>query len=543
MSVMTPRLRTLIDHASRLAETDAVLLRRFADTRDPQAFAELVRRYGRLVWGQCRHLLGSEADADDAFQATFLTLANAARTLRDTNKLGPWLHGIAYRVCQQVKRTAARRTRREKAGAKAESTRPVPDSAWDQAFAAVHDELAKLPDTMRVPFVLCVLEGKGTTEAATQLGLKVGTLSSRLSRAKQTILDRLSARGLTAGLAAVGAVAVGASNAPAGVIGKACDLAAGGAVPANILSLSHGVLNMVTMSAKRWTMAVLVGCGLVAGGAGVWQANAQTPVAPPPGNTEPKKDVAADLAKQIDELVKKQQPEDAEKAKRLDQERLYLKEIEAAYRLLEEAAKQEPGAKTKQPEFKYAWLDSDSGLTTGDFEKQVNAGETDGYTFVGVVNLGGRVIINPKLTTPALVFRKKASEPKTTEALLRSYTRERAVEADKTADAKALQEKTLQAEIDRLTRELADLKAMKATNEKRPRTMILLAAIGGDFDSGTALLTGLVRAKFGAAAAGKLQFEKADIAVAVSGATEEQLKWLGDTVKALDGNTPKATPK
>ncbi len=210
--VMTPRLRTLIDHASRLAESDAVLLRKFADTRDPQAFAELVRRYGRLVWGQCRHLLQSEADADDAFQATFLSLAKCGRTLRDTNKLGPWLHGVAYRVCMQVKRTAARRAKREKATAKAEATRPVPDSAWDQAFAAVHDELAKLPDTLRVPFVLCVLEGKGTTDAAAQLGLKVGTLSSRLSRAKQTLLERLSARGLTAGLAAVGA-----SSTPAAV--------------------------------------------------------------------------------------------------------------------------------------------------------------------------------------------------------------------------------------------------------------------------------------------------------------------------------------
>lgn len=60
---MLARLRTLIDQVARSAEADAVLLRRFVTTRDSAAFAEVVRRYGRLVWGHCRHPLQSEADA------------------------------------------------------------------------------------------------------------------------------------------------------------------------------------------------------------------------------------------------------------------------------------------------------------------------------------------------------------------------------------------------------------------------------------------------------------------------------------------------
>src|SRR5207248_2253607 len=75
---MTGRLlQTVLRHAEVLAaETaaDAELVRRFARTRDEPAFAELLRRHGPMVWAVCRHLLSNDADAEDAFQATFLAL-------------------------------------------------------------------------------------------------------------------------------------------------------------------------------------------------------------------------------------------------------------------------------------------------------------------------------------------------------------------------------------------------------------------------------------------------------------------------------------
>ena len=571
ISVMTPRLRTLIDQVARSAEPDAVLLRRVSQIRDPAAFAELGRRYGRLVWGQCRHLLNSETDADDAFQATFLTLAKAARTVRDTNKLGPWLHGVAYRVCQQVKRTAARRTKREKATARSEAARPVADSAWDTAFAAVHDELAQLPDTLRVPFVLCVLEGKGTTEAAEQLGLKLGTFSARLSRAKQELFERLNARGLTAGLAAVGAVAVGASTAPAAVAAKACDLAAGGTVPANILSLSHGVLGMITMTAKRWVMTVVLGCGLAAGVGGVMTANAQDKKAEP---AKPKS--SAEDSKRLDALKQYQEAMDkaaeALKKQKLDEGRLLQKE-QADKEWMEERERMiQKVLQSQTPEFLYLGQGSGYAPTAADFERTVKDVEAKGYTFVGVVTMRGQTKAKDNEAVPTLVFRRAArpgaSYAKTAESTLldklKSEAKPKTTETkpDPKSDPKpkvepepkpkpktveirpdSTEEKKLQAEIDRLTKELMELKKFEVKRDDVAVYLGTLADLGGDINEAAELVHGLLKAKYGAAASLKVKVTgDSRKGVLVYDATKEQAAWLMDMMKQLKsgGSAPKS---
>ena len=238
---------------SHSTNSDAELLRRFVASQDDGAFAELVRRYSRLVWGQCRHLLANEADADDAFQATFLALAKSAGSIRSTDRLGPWLHAVAHRVCLNARRAAARRTKRERGAALAEGDSPVADSTWDRAAAALHEEIHRLPESQRVAFVLCCIEGIAPTVAAEQLGLKWGTFSTRLSRAKQRLVDRLSARGFGAALA-VGAVGHGAVASPA-LVDRAVLLGSGGAaIPASVLSLTTGVGGMLMRT--KLTMAV-----------------------------------------------------------------------------------------------------------------------------------------------------------------------------------------------------------------------------------------------------------------------------------------------
>src|SRR5438876_1210756 len=110
---------TVLHHLQRLIAgppgadlSDEQLLHRFTAQRDPAAFAALVQRHGRLVWGVCRHALHYH-DAEDAFQATFLVLAKKADSIRRATAVGSWLHGVAHRIALKIKRDAARRRARE----------------------------------------------------------------------------------------------------------------------------------------------------------------------------------------------------------------------------------------------------------------------------------------------------------------------------------------------------------------------------------------------------------------------------------------------
>jgi RNA polymerase sigma factor (sigma-70 family) len=275
---------------------DADLLARFAATRDEAAFALVVRRHGPMVWSVCRNLLANATDADDAFQATFLALVRGAGSVRRPEALGAWLHGVAVRVASKLKRGAARRTLREKKAAAGEADAPVADSRWDEALAAVHEEVARLPDGERVAFVVCCLEGVRQPDAAAQLGWKPGTLTGRLSKAKQRLLDRLTARGL-APAAAVAAVGLGTSTGSAVVPVQLFDsvmsfAANAGTVPAALVQLSQGVADMTLTKVKLLAAAVLVAGGLITGiGASLFSnADAQSaaPGAPPPAPRTPR---------------------------------------------------------------------------------------------------------------------------------------------------------------------------------------------------------------------------------------------------------------
>src|SRR5687768_12657676 len=85
--------------------TDAALLRQFAASGDDLAFAVLMDRYGKLVLALCRRLLRHEQDAEDAFQATFLVLAQKAGSIRKAESVGSWLYGVASRVARKARAT------------------------------------------------------------------------------------------------------------------------------------------------------------------------------------------------------------------------------------------------------------------------------------------------------------------------------------------------------------------------------------------------------------------------------------------------------
>src|SRR5262249_11468944 len=142
-------------------------------------------------------VLRHQQDCEDAFQATFLVLARQAASVRKPEALPSWLHGVAYRVAMKAKRSAARRRAHERQAHPPSQTPALSESALPHLQAALDEEVQAPPDPLRVPFVLCCLEGKDPACAAGLLGWKVTTLHTRLSRARRELLRRLARRGVS----------------------------------------------------------------------------------------------------------------------------------------------------------------------------------------------------------------------------------------------------------------------------------------------------------------------------------------------------------
>ncbi|HEX4608373.1 MAG TPA: sigma-70 family RNA polymerase sigma factor [Urbifossiella sp.] len=279
-----PRLLAAVAPAGENA-ADADLLRAFARERNAAALELVVRRHAAAVWAACRRVL-PEADAEDAFQAAFLVLVRKPGSVRGSN-VGGWLYRVA--VTAALKRKAA--GRRELTGsptADLPDRGPVPadDLARAELATAVHEELARLPDRYRLPVVLCDLEGETQPAAATRLGWPVGSVASRLSRARALLRDRLARRGF----APAGAVLVLPFAAAPGRLVTAVVAAATGAAPPSlpVSILATGVLSAMHTAKLKLAGAVLVSAGLIGmTGFGVYSASAQPapvprPVDPPP---------------------------------------------------------------------------------------------------------------------------------------------------------------------------------------------------------------------------------------------------------------------
>jgi RNA polymerase sigma factor (sigma-70 family) len=137
-------------------------------------------------------------EVEDAFQSTFLLLAQNAATIEKRASLGPWLHGVAHRVSVRSKARASRRETVEGKGQGVAmgSRRPEDEAELRELRRAVHEEIDRLPERLRQPVLLCYLEGMTNEDAARSLGWPVGSVKTRLARARRALQDRLSRRGL-----------------------------------------------------------------------------------------------------------------------------------------------------------------------------------------------------------------------------------------------------------------------------------------------------------------------------------------------------------
>ncbi len=175
--------------------TDEVLLRR-ARNGDPAAFEQLATPCEAMVWRVCRRILQRDEDARDAVQDAMLAAWRKLDSFDGQSSFSTWLCAIAVHRCQdllrrqKVRQAESLETLRE-GGYEPADTAPGPAEKLEEKERRerVRRALQRLPEEQRVPLILFCMEGRRYEEIAVMTGVPVGTVKSRVARAR----DRLRA--------------------------------------------------------------------------------------------------------------------------------------------------------------------------------------------------------------------------------------------------------------------------------------------------------------------------------------------------------------
>jgi RNA polymerase sigma-70 factor (ECF subfamily) len=171
---------------------DRALLERVLRTGDEPAFRELYRRHTPRVYALVLRILGSEHDADDVIQETWLRAIRSGPNFRWEASFSSWLTAIALNCARGIRR-------REKRWPTSEVAPDTPARGrWESAEARMDLEraLERVPPGYRAVLTLYELEGRPHEEIARQLGIATGTSKSQLHHARRflrALLDPASA--------------------------------------------------------------------------------------------------------------------------------------------------------------------------------------------------------------------------------------------------------------------------------------------------------------------------------------------------------------
>ena len=162
---------------------------------DARAFEELVASHQHRVFGVALRMLGGAAEAEEVAQEAFLRAHRSLGEFRGDAKLSTWLYTIVSRLClnrlASGDRRAVRHSEEVLLRVADEGSGPEVRAERGQLEGALHRAIAELPEERRVVIVLRDLEGLSYEEIALALGLELGTVRSRLHRARMDLKDKL----------------------------------------------------------------------------------------------------------------------------------------------------------------------------------------------------------------------------------------------------------------------------------------------------------------------------------------------------------------
>lgn len=172
---------------------DLQILKRF-NNGDISASEELVLKYQDRIYNLCRYMLGNTHDAEDAAQDTFIKAYQNLNNFRPEASFYTWLYRIAVNTCLDYKRrpffeSLFKKSEGEEFIDEPPSDRPSPEKLYEskQLGLALRNSLGKLSLKLRTVIILKEIEGLSYDEIADILEVSIGTVKSRISRAREEL--------------------------------------------------------------------------------------------------------------------------------------------------------------------------------------------------------------------------------------------------------------------------------------------------------------------------------------------------------------------
>jgi RNA polymerase sigma-70 factor (ECF subfamily) len=188
---------------SRPEQDDESLIRSFLSD-NPDAFDRLVIKYKDMIFNLCYRIVNDYDDANDCAQETFIKVYKSMKQFRFQSSFSTWLYRIAINTCRNRIASSGNRIRKkmlriDNPGEAGSDTVDIhdcsfsPDSVFEKNEQArlIHQAIDALPEELKVLVVLRDLEGNSYEDIADITGVNLGTVKSRLARARHLLRESL----------------------------------------------------------------------------------------------------------------------------------------------------------------------------------------------------------------------------------------------------------------------------------------------------------------------------------------------------------------
>ena len=238
-----------------MSPQDIALIQRWTESKDPDAFTEIVNRYSGLVYGASLRVLRNRSDAEDVAQECLMRIVEAPTHVESS--LGGWLHTVATRRALTRLRADKRRAAREQTFA---AGQPIAaEAVWDDLQHIIDNVIADLPEKLHVPVVEHYLLGRTLESIGNDLGVSRQAVHRRLQKGVERIRTTLREKGVPiTGAALTTGFAEIASAAPSDGLRKGLLNAAIAGIDSNTL------VKVISKPLVSWFAAPIIAASIVA---------------------------------------------------------------------------------------------------------------------------------------------------------------------------------------------------------------------------------------------------------------------------------------